>query len=45
MMWLLGLWLIAVGLATGALVERYRWVMWAHRNHPEQAERERLGVL
>jgi hypothetical protein len=41
-------WLIPAvlfGMGVGGYIERYRWVMWAWRNHPEQADREGLGWL
>jgi hypothetical protein len=42
------LWLIPavlLGAGVGGYTERYRWVSWARRNHPEQAEAERLTWL
>jgi hypothetical protein len=45
MTWLLYAWFTSLGLAGGAVIERYRWVSWAWRNHPEEAEAEGLRVL
>ncbi len=33
----IALW-VSVGLAVGALVERWRWIRWAERNHPDEVD-------
>jgi hypothetical protein len=36
-----GWWLIPVlffGVSIGAAVERYRWMSWARREHPEEVD-------
>lgn len=35
------LWLLATflsGIGIGAYIERYRWLSWAKRNHPEEID-------